>query len=280
MIISNNAKFNIKNSENILEHTSNLKKINILNLNFDSFKKNNIKLNNIDGWFTDQDKCIFDFLLSLQNTTNITGNLLELGIWRGCSLFKILSHCNVNEILYGIDHGLQSDILNKEKYNFNNYNQLQLIKAKSEDISKYQIKNIRFVHIDACHRGSAVYNDIINANIYTNNNAILILDDFAVDYLGVMQAYYKAYFNKETKFIPFLKTDRKLYLCTNDYYSYYYNNVLESIVNFINHYDLKNMFRFFYISYDNMINNILNLADDDEQIMFEPDGNRLIYSFK
>lgn len=38
------------------------------------------------------------------------------------------------------------------------------------------------------------------------------------------------------------------------------------------------MFKLFFISYDNMINNILNLANI-EQIIFEPDGNSLIYSF-
>lgn len=214
----------------------------IHNLIIEDYNKDYNKINNniykIEGWFYPPDICIFDFLLSTQNKLNINGNLLEIGLWKGRSLFKILDYCKNNEILFGLDVGLKKQEIESQYKNFNNINRLKLICDFSDNISNYkEINNIRFCHIDGSHKGLIVYNDIINANNYTNDKTILVLDDFTKDYISVLQAYYKAYFNNQTNFVPIIYTPAKMYLCNKNSYQLYYEEIKHNIVDFINSYN-------------------------------------------
>lgn len=194
----------------------------------------NEKIENINGWFLKQDICLFDFFLLLQNIFNVNGNLLEIGIWEGKSLFKILNYCKNNETLFGLDVKLKLSTLKSHYSNFDNTDRLALIEDSSDNIIKHsEINNIRFCHIDGCHRGDIVYNDIVNVNHYSNDFTILILDDFAKDYIGVMQAYYKAYFLNKTNFVPLLFSNRKCYFCHKKQYLAYYNYIKNNLFNFI-----------------------------------------------
>lgn len=196
------------------------------------------ELDKIDGWFFGQDICIFDFLLLMQNKLNITGNLLEIGVFEGKSLFEIAKYCKNNETLFGLDLFIRHDIINEHSKNFKNANQIKLIEDSSLNIKNYsEINNIRFCHIDGCHEGETVYEDIINANNYSKDETILVLDDFAKDYIGIIQAYYKAYFTNKTNFIPFLHTYRKSYFCQKTYYPIYYEYVKNNLKSFINNYN-------------------------------------------
>lgn len=204
----------------------------------DISKVNNDNIYKIDGWFYQPDICIFDFLLSLQNNLNIDGNLLEIGVWKGRSLFKILNYCKNNEILFGLDAFLKKEEIESQYKNFNNTNKIKLICDSSNNIINYkEINNIRFCHIDGGHNGLTVYNDIINANNYTNDKAIIILDDFSKEYISIMQAYYKAYFTNQINFVPIIYTPAKLYLCHKNSYQLYYEQIKNNIVNFINNYN-------------------------------------------
>ena len=56
----------------------------------------------------------WDALLSFQESKNISGNCLEIGVWRGKTAAVMLNHTKPeNEKLYLIDINLQMDELNK-----------------------------------------------------------------------------------------------------------------------------------------------------------------------
>ena len=204
----------------------------------EEISKFNDNLDKINGWFFVEDICVFDFLLLMQNKLNITGNLLEIGVFEGKSLFEIAKYCKNNETLFGLDICIKQNIIENYSKNFKNTNQIKLIQDSSLNIKNHsEINNIRFCHIDGCHEGEIVYEDIINANNYSKDETILVLDDFAKDYIGIMQAYYKAYFTNKTNFIPFLHTSRKSYFCQKTYYPIYYEYIKNNLKTFINNYN-------------------------------------------
>lgn len=199
--------------------------------------------NNIEGWFPILENYIFDFLLNMQNNYQISGNLCEIGIWHGKSLMKLIEY-NKNNIVYGFDYKLKTDIINnhiKDLFPKINFDNIKLYKDVSQNIANYNLSNVRFCHIDGAHSGDLVYIDIINANGYMDDKGILILDDFDKEYIGIIQAYYKAYFTNNTKFVPILMTDRKLYLCTVKYYNLYYNFIKNNFIQFVKNYNINNI---------------------------------------
>lgn len=243
----------------------------------------NKKLNNVNGWFSASDQYLFDFLLIMQNQLNITGNLLEIGLWEGKSLFKILNYCRHNEILFGLDSNVKYDKLQSNYENFNNISSLRLIQDFSHNIKKYKdINNIRFCHIDGDHTGAIAYNDIIGTSNYVNDDAILVLDDFHVYYIGVMQAYYKAYFTNKTKFVPFVMSNQKLYLCTRKNYYTYYNYVKSNIVPFLKNFDsAETTIKFVFDTDNTNITNIIMASQKSKNSIDFSNGfgRNLIYSF-
>lgn len=258
--------------------------------NLDDFNKNisniteiNKKINNIAGWFSNSDQYIFDFLLNMQNQLNINGNLLEIGIWERKSLFKILNYCKPNETMFGLDNVVKYKEIHTHYNDFKNIEQLNLIQDNSYNIKNYkEINNIRFCHIDGDHTGTVAYNDIINANNYTKDDTILVLDDFQPYFIGVMQAYYKAYFTKKTKFVPFIMSNQKLYLCTLAYYQTYYNYTKNNIISFINNFNETCDIKFIFNTTNNNITNTIMVSQKPiDSIKFTDGyGRYLIHSFK
>lgn len=233
--------------------------VNSKNRNYGEVNK---KIDNVNGWYFRSDMCAFDFLLTLQENLKINGNLVEIGIWEGKSLFKILDYCKNNEILYGIDYELKLDKIQEQYKNFNNVNHLKLIEDTSLNIKNHhEINNVRFCHIDGCHKGIIAYNDIINTSFYTNDAAILVLDDFAKDYISIMQAYYKAHFMGQTEFIPILYTNRKCYLCKKNFYNIYYTQIKNNIVNFFNNYNDKHNIKHIIEHTETNVSDVLELSE-------------------
>ena len=197
------------------------------------------KFNKLDGWFSRISRAIFDSILSLQDKNDILGNCFEIGVWKGKSAIEIAKFLRENERLLLIDPLLDK---NKEEI-FNNLKDitgkdkkcLQIYSGYSEEFDYYSeareyLKKTRFIHIDGCHVGENVYNDLVLAEKLLSKNGVIVIDDFFNDeYPQITEATYKYLFNNEYSLRLFLAGANKAYLCRPNSYTFYNNFCMESL---------------------------------------------------
>ena len=190
------------------------------------------KIIEIHGFLSKLDYFIIDFLLNYQK--NINGNYLEIGSLHGKTLALILKHCLNNEKVFSVDPGDYENII-RSNLKFLNIDKLTYIKNTSDNILNYDIKDIKFCHIDGCHSFEVCYQDLCNTMKYMNDNGIIVLDDFVInEYNGIVAAFFKALYTNKISFVPLLTSDRKLYLCSKSIYDDLYNNIKSNIYNYFN----------------------------------------------
>ena len=112
----------------------------------------------IEGWFFPNDMILFIRLLLLQFQTGITGDLCEVGVYRGKSLALMSLLRSENERALGFDLFVDDDehvcIDNLKK--FGDFEKIELYKGLTSEISNSMLEKhisspLRFLHIDAGH---------------------------------------------------------------------------------------------------------------------------------
>ena len=111
------------------------------------------------------------------NLINKKINILEIGTFEGMSFLFFNKYLNF-ENLFCVDLYENDNFkLNREK--FNNY---KFYNCSSDDFFKKKI-NIKFdiIYVDGSHNVKDVYNDLINSDIFLEENGIIIIDDLLLD---------------------------------------------------------------------------------------------------
>jgi len=67
---------------------------------FDEYMKH---FSDVDGWFQTPAIAIWDSLLSYQQEQRISGNLLEIGVWKGKSAAMAALHCQADDACVFVD---------------------------------------------------------------------------------------------------------------------------------------------------------------------------------
>ena len=67
---------------------------------FDEYMKH---FSDVEGWFQTPAIAIWDSLLSYQQERNISGNLLEIGVWKGKSAALAALHCQSDDACVFVD---------------------------------------------------------------------------------------------------------------------------------------------------------------------------------
>jgi hypothetical protein len=134
-----------------------------------------------EGFFGDESAALFDIFLSFQKAQKITGNFLEIGVYKGRSALMSGFHLEENEMFHLIDMTYFLDEveekLNPILGNRGKYHQSlsQVLTADMIGVSKY---SLRWIHIDGEHTGRAVWNDLSLCEPLLSDEGILVLDDF------------------------------------------------------------------------------------------------------
>jgi len=191
-----------------------------------SFLKIKPILDEIHGWCLPEALATWDSLLSFQKSLSITGNILEIGVWRGKTAALMLNHLNTQqEKIYLVDINLQMDELKKN---------LSLVSNDQDNIvyhqaSSFGLEHINFpansckwIHIDGKHTGEAVYNDLKAADKFLSYNGIVCIDDFFEhQYPQITQAVFRYLDKNPYSFGMFLCGFKKAYLARIEYIENY-----------------------------------------------------------
>lgn len=133
------------------------------------------------GFFTNVSAALWDSLLCFQDKHFITGDMLEIGVYKGRSALMSALHLRIAEKFLLIDgtpyiqeaeNALEPILKGRGVYI-----QKMSYELRIESFSEIRHK-CRWVHIDGEHTGRAVINDLEFCEQILSNEGILILDDF------------------------------------------------------------------------------------------------------
>ncbi len=184
----------------------------------------------VDGMLSEFSSAVLDSLLYLQSEEEIKGNLLELGCYKGKTALLLGLHLRKGERIDLVDIYDQLDrkILEENNIQFN------MLLANSENRQKklkLKKRSYRLVHCDTSHTYANTIADLNLSRKLVTEKGLICVDDFAnLNYPGVIPAVYKFLF-KRKKFVIFLITDEKAYICRKSQSGIYNNYVVNRLPN-------------------------------------------------
>ncbi len=140
------------------------------------------KIDAIPGWFMFQSYCVWRALLDQQ--ARISGDLFEIGVWRGRSASVLASYRKGGEKLYLCDLRLDEEAVHRaiRSVGAEPVNIVPLSGPSADLPAKLDLQamhqTVRWFHIDGEHTGTAVYRELELANRIVNNDGIVVIDDF------------------------------------------------------------------------------------------------------
>lgn len=207
----------------------------MMKAHIENFLKLQPKLETIHGWCLPEALAAWDALLSFQESLSITGNFLEIGVWKGKTAAVMLHHLKPEkEKIFLVDIKLATTELKK---NFS------LIKTHADETIIYHqtpswgleymnfpSTSCRFIHIDGKHTGEAVYNDLKAADKFLSHNGIVCIDDFFEhQYPQITQAVFRYIDKNPYSFSFFLCGFKKAYLARIEFVEHYLNYCFEGL---------------------------------------------------
>jgi len=192
-----------------------------------------------DGLISRLDALIFRELVIGQVKQGIQGSLVEIGVHYGRSFFLLALGRSGSEKALAVDL-FEDDALhanregigrfggfrnNCRKYRFD-FSEAEILKSSSLEIRAEEIVGrvgeVRFFSIDGGHMYGHVANDLRLAEKVLTRDGVICLDDmFSALWPEVAIATFDWLRAAGNRFVPFLATKEKLYLCDSDYASFY-----------------------------------------------------------
>lgn len=151
-----------------------------------------LRAEKIPGFFNYDDAQHFQLVLRMQALMGVTGDLLEIGSWKGRSASFMSFFVRPGERLIVSDVFSRPasdvypeypsvDVVKKNIIKINpdiNTSQLVFLEGNSSSMQLPADVNLRFVHVDGGHSFQECYQDLINIAPRVLHNGIVVVDDY------------------------------------------------------------------------------------------------------
>jgi hypothetical protein len=151
-----------------------------------------LRAEKIPGFFNYDDAQHFQLVLRMQVLMGVTGDLLEIGSWKGRSaaFMSFFVHPGERLIVSDVFSQPASDVYSEYpsvedvKTNITKINpdiaafQLMFLEGNSSSMQLPADVNLRFAHVDAGHSFQECYQDLINITPRVIHNGIVVIDDY------------------------------------------------------------------------------------------------------
>jgi len=197
----------------------------------------------IEGMLSPFSMALLDCVLSFQEENRITGNIVELGVFRGKSAAILAGHIQAPERLVLVDPVDQVD----RKPLATVLPGFEFIECPSERFGRTAVyrevrRQCRFVHIDTSHAYRATFNELKLADGLLQGRGVICLDDYTnLNFSQILAATYKYLFTAWTQLTVFLVTNEKAYLCRKQDFDFYARYVLDHAIDQMAQRDMKNL---------------------------------------
>lgn len=194
----------------------------------------------IDGWMSHVHTWAANFLTLAQHERGIYGAVGELGVWQGKLFLGMAGFAHPEEPLLAADWFtndsdkgyLKGFVDNVRRYlGAANLAKTLIFQGNTMALTPkwfadHKLPLFRMVSIDAGHSQECVLRDLNLIGCMIADGGVVIIDDFGFhvdsDWLGVNTAVYH-FVLEQTRLVPFLYADNKLYLTTASHQEEYYN---------------------------------------------------------
>jgi len=171
----------------------------------------------VPGFVLPESIAIWDFFLNEQERKQVTGPLLEIGVYCGKSAIMLAMHARPEDELVLVDF---SDFVDQAAVNIHKFKneRVRIIKAESSSsacwaLVKEQKRSFRWIHIDGDHKARTVENDLRLASRLLAENGIICVDDFfSPRYPQLTYAVNEFLLRESSKFKMFLCGFNKAYI--------------------------------------------------------------------
>ncbi len=176
------------------------------------------RFSDVPGWFEENAVALWDALLTYQAEQGLTGDLLEIGVWKGRSAGMIALHAREGERFFLIDDqpleeaaALLAKAAPRAQYVCCQQDSRAF--PKHPDFRSLR-GSVRWMHIDGGHSSHHVATDLGIANQVLSAGGVVIVDDFFTPaYPQVTQAVFQYLAKRPKDFALFLAGFNKAYLC-------------------------------------------------------------------
>jgi hypothetical protein len=173
----------------------------------------------IQGMMSRLAAAAFVALLIHQNEREISGDLVEFGVYKGRSAFLLSAFRRRDETLHLVD----TRVLPETRSLFGNKDGVAIHEMDSRvffaEIPKGKGigEACRMVHIDGSHTLDNVWGDLEAAEGLLNAGGLAVLDDFQnPNFPQVQAAFFKYIYTRKSRLRPFLIGANKCFVCPDD----------------------------------------------------------------
>lgn len=189
----------------------------------------------VEGWIPLHAAAIFDSLLAHQTECKLSGDVMEIGAFKGKSACLLARRTCPDERLFIVDSDLWPSFEPMKKVvstlrpdaRFLNMESSQLESMiKEQDL----FRKARFIHIDADHSFEETYNDLENSLSILSKRGVIALDDFFnFQHIQVTEALF-AFIERHPRALTlFLAGYNKAYLCRSNAFAFYHAFVRDQL---------------------------------------------------
>jgi hypothetical protein len=166
----------------------------------------------VPGWFDETDQALFHWFISEETAAGTTGDLAEIGVFKGKSAILIGEHLQGGEVFTVVDlfedpsDDPQNEAEKRKAYagltqrmfeaNYRRFHAElpTIIRGDSRSIVEHaRIGRHRFVHIDGSHLYANVRADLESARLLMSEGGVVAVDDYrAIHTPGVAAAVWEA----------------------------------------------------------------------------------------
>ena len=128
---------------------------------FDEYMKH---FSEVEGWFQTPAIAIWDSLLSYQEEQRISGNMIEIGVWKGKSAALAALHCQTGEECVFVD-AMPLDAAKATISQTLPQATCHYLQEQSQFLARHPFiaqgtRSFRWIHVDGEHTGQSVINDL------------------------------------------------------------------------------------------------------------------------
>jgi predicted O-methyltransferase YrrM len=177
----------------------------------------------VPGFVLPESIAIWDFFLSEQQKEQVTGALMEIGVYYGKSAIMLAMQALPEKQLVLIDFSDFVDHAAATIHKLKSEN-VQIIKEKSSSaacwaLTKRQKRSFRWIHVDGDHKAKTVANDLRLASRLLADEGIICVDDFFNPrYPQLTYAVTEFLLRERSKFNMFLCGFNKAYIARVRYH--------------------------------------------------------------
>jgi hypothetical protein len=201
------------------------------------------EFNDIPGFFQLDSMVLWDFFFGAQARRGISGDLLEIGVYKGRSAVLGALYMRPEERAFFVDISLPKEtqnLITRAKPQNCVFLERRSGNLLSERALRESPGGFRWCHIDGDHTGYATTQDLQSAAYLVSEDGIICVDDFfSVRYPQLTAAVYAFLGDHASQFRMLFCGANKCYFCSASAYAAYEHDIRDRVVAHIRSYNLQ-----------------------------------------